>query len=136
MSTTHSTTVEQAISACRPVDVTSVRLDAAALDSTAPSYLRTLKAELAAEGYQPATLAVTADFGEDCSLATQTEVDALREFVRAAAFLGASRLSLTVDTVASPEKVEPALAALAERADREGVRLVLDGDADVSPTPT
>jgi hypothetical protein len=52
--------------------------------------------------------------------------------VHAAAFLGASRLAVSVDTVAAPEKVRPALAALAERADREGVRLTLTGDADLS----
>jgi sugar phosphate isomerase/epimerase len=132
MSTTHSPKVERAVSTCRPADVTSVRLDAAALDSTAPSYLRDLKAELADEGYQPATLTVTACFDEDCSLATQTEVDRLREYVRAAAFLGASRFTVSVDTVVAPEKVQPALDALAERADREGVRLTLTGDADLS----
>ncbi|SEO79258.1 hypothetical protein SAMN04487948_105169 [Halogranum amylolyticum] len=135
MSTTHSPKVERAVSACRPADVTSVRLDATALESTAPSYLRDLKAELADEGYQPATLAVTACFDEDCSLATQTEADHLREYVRAAAFLGASRLAVDVDTVAAPEKVRPALDALAERADREGVRLTLTDDADLSLSP-
>lgn len=132
MSTTHSPSVEQAVSACRPADVTPVELDATSLESTAPSYLRDLKGELADAGYQPATLAVTATFDEDCSLATQTEVDGLREYVRAAAFLGVSRLSVRVDAVTAPEKVEPALDALAERAIREGVRLTLDGDTDVS----
>lgn len=132
MSTTHSPNVERAVSACRPADVTSVSLDATALESTAQPYLRDLKAELADEGYQPARLTVGARFDEDCSLATQTEVDHLREYVHAAAFLGAGRLAVNVDTVADPEKVRPALAALAERADREGVRLTLTGDADLS----
>ncbi|WP_049893449.1 apurinic/apyrimidinic endonuclease family protein [Halogranum rubrum] len=132
MSTTHSPNVQQAVSTCRPADVTSVELDAAALESTASSYLREVKAELADEGYQAATLAVTARFDENCSLATQAEVDSLREYVEAAAFLGASRLTVTVDTVAAPEKVRPALAALAERADREGVQLTLAGDAELT----
>lgn len=132
MSTTHSPSVEQAVSACRPADVTPVRLDATSLESTAPSYLRDLKGELAEAGYQPATLSVSATFDEDCSLATQMEADGLREYVRAAAFLGVGRLAVRLDTVAASEKVEPALAALAERARREGVRLTLDGDTDIS----
>lgn len=132
MSTTQSPNVDGAVSACRPADVTAVSLDATALDSTAPSYLRSLKAELANEGYQPAELTVTVGFDEDCSLATQSEAETLREYVRAASFLGAGRLAIHVDTVAAPEKVHPALAALSERADREGVRLTLTGVDDDS----
>ncbi|WP_101297571.1 apurinic/apyrimidinic endonuclease family protein [Halegenticoccus soli] len=132
MSTSHSPNVERAVAACRPTDVTPVSIAGDALDSLAPSYLRDLKAELADEGYQPATLAVSGCFAEDCSLATQEEADRLRRHVRAAAFLGASRLELAVDEVSDPEKVRPALSALEERARREGVRLALVGDADVS----
>ncbi|SDM72028.1 hypothetical protein SAMN04487949_2395 [Halogranum gelatinilyticum] len=132
MSTTHSPGVQRAVSACRPADVTPVALDATALESTAPAYLRDLKGELADAGYQPATLTVPASFDEDCSLATQAEADDLREYVRAAAFLGVGQLSVELDAVANAEKVEPALDALAERAGREGVRLTVDGDTDVS----
>ncbi|QCJ48073.1 MULTISPECIES: hypothetical protein [Haloprofundus] len=132
MSTTHSHDVRQALDGCRPADVTPVRLDATVLDSTAPSYLRDLKAELGEEGYQPATLVVEARFDEDCSLATQREADRLRDHVRAAAFLGAGRLDVVVDEVAATEKVEPALAALRERAEQEGVTLTLSGDATLA----
>ncbi|WP_129115850.1 hypothetical protein [Halegenticoccus tardaugens] len=132
MSTSHSPSVEQAVEACRPSDVTPVRIAGDALESLAPSHLRDLKAELAAERYQPATFAVAGCFSEDCSLATQAEVDRLRGHVRAAAFLGASRFELAVDEVEDAEKVRPALDALAERARREGVHLALVGDADLS----
>lgn len=132
MSTTHSPGVERAVSACRPADVTPVALDATDLESTTPAYLRDLKGELADAGYQPATLTVSANFDEDCSLATQTEADGLREYVRAAAFLGVGQLSVELGAVANPEKVEPALDALAERAGREGVRLTLADDTAVS----
>ncbi|KTG10234.1 hypothetical protein AUR64_11670 [Haloprofundus marisrubri] len=132
MSTTHSQSVQQALDGCRPADVTPIRLDAETLDSTAPSYLRDLKSELGENGYQPATLVVDAEFEEDCSLATQKEADRLRDHVRAAAFLGAGRLDVIVDDVCSTEKVEPALAALRERADREGVTLTLSGDATLA----
>lgn len=127
MSTTHGSDVERAVAACRPTDVTPVEIDGEALDSTAPEYLRDLKGRLAAEGRQPATLAVEARFSEDCSFATQSEADRLREFVRAAAFLGAGRVAVSVADVADPEKVRPALAALDERAEREGVTLSIDG---------
>ncbi|WP_224336636.1 hypothetical protein [Haloprofundus halobius] len=132
MSTTRSQNVQRAVEGCRPANVTPVRLDAATLDSTAPSYLRDLKTKLGDEGYQPATLAVEAYFDEDCSLATQREVDRLRDHVRAASFLGAGRLDVAVDEVCATEKVEPALAALRERADREGVTLTLSGDATLA----
>lgn len=132
MSTTRSQGVERALAACRTADVEPVELDAESLESTAPEYLRDLKGELAAEGYQPAALAVAAEFDEDCSLATQQEADRLRGYVRAAVFLGAGRVELTVDEVADPEKVVPALDALVERADREGVSLAVVGDATVS----
>jgi hypothetical protein len=123
MSTTQSADVSATVSSYRPENITPVRIDAADLDSTAPEYLRDLKAELAEAGYQPAVVGVDARFEEDCSLATQSEADRLREFVRTAAFLGAGRLAVTVEAVADREKVDPALDALAERARRDGVTL-------------
>lgn len=123
MSTTHSGPVADTVAACRPADVTPVRIDVADLDSTAPEYLRDLKTELAEAGYQPAAVAADACFDEDCSLATQAEADRLREVVRTAAFLGAGTVTVTVESVADPEKVRPALDALSERARREGVTL-------------
>lgn len=131
MSTTRSQSVERAVASCRPADVEPVELSAEALETTAPEYLRDLKAELSAEGYQPAALTVEGCFDADCSFATQEEADRLREYVRAAAFLGAGRVTVRVDEVAEPGKVEPALSALAERAEREGVTLSVAG-ADVS----
>lgn len=131
MSTTESPNVDDPINGCRPADVKPVVVNGHDLESTAPEYLRDLKSALSAENYQPATLAIDACFAEDCSLATQEEADRLRGYVRAAAFLGAGRIELTVDEIAEPAKVEPALSALVERADREGVTLTLVGDADV-----
>lgn len=127
MSTTPSQSVERAVAACRPADVEPVELDADALETTAPEYLRDLKAELAAEGYQPAALSVEGCFTEDCSFATQREADRLRDYVRAASFLGAGRVTVRVDDVADEAKVEPALTALSERAEREGVTLSVEG---------
>ncbi|MEF8800719.1 MAG: hypothetical protein V5A38_07470 [Halolamina sp.] len=122
-----STSVEQAVAACRPAEIEPVELSAESLDTTAPGYLRELKRELSNEGYQPAQLSVEARFEEDCSLATQEEADRLRAFVRAASFLGAGSLTVTVDEVGDAEKVRPALSALAERAHREGVTLSVEG---------
>lgn len=121
------TSVETAVASCRPSNVEPVELTASSLSTTAPEYLRELKAELAAEGYQPAELSVTACFAEDCSLATQEEADRLRDLVRAGAFLGVGVVTVTVEDVRSPEKVRPALSALAERARREGVTLSVAG---------
>ncbi|RQG97016.1 hypothetical protein [Natrarchaeobius chitinivorans] len=126
MSTTTSSEFEPTIERCRPADVTPVALEAAALESTAPEYLRDLKREFAAEGLVPAGLTVEARFDEDCSLATQEEIDRIRGYVRAGAFLGVGSVSVTVDDVANPEKVRPALAACAERAEREGIVLDLE----------
>ncbi|MFB6126990.1 MAG: hypothetical protein ABEJ79_06840 [Halolamina sp.] len=131
MSTSRTQSVERAVETCSPADVTPVELDAAALSSTAPSYLRDLKAELSAEGYQPAALRASASFAEDCSIATQSEADRLRDVIRAAAFLGAGSVELTVEEVADDEKATTALSALAERAEREGVVLSVDGGVDV-----
>lgn len=135
MSTSRSTPVERAVAACRPANVTPVELNASTLESTAPEYLRDLKAELGEEGYQPAVLTVDACFADDCSLATQEEADRLRTYVRAASFLGAGRLAVAVDSVADAAKVRPALSSLAERAGREGVSLTVEGEAadDVAP---
>ncbi|ERH11854.1 MAG: hypothetical protein J07HB67_00865 [halophilic archaeon J07HB67] len=124
---TTGSSVERAVAASSPADVEPVELTAAALESTAPSYLRELKAELAAEGYQPATLRVEASFDESGSLAAQREADRLRELVRAASFLGAGRLAVDVTRVRDESAAEPALAALRERAERDGVTLTLDG---------
>lgn len=132
MSTTHGSETDPAVAACRPADVTPVELAADDLPTTAPEYLRDLKADLAAEGYQPATVTAQGCFAEDCSLATQQEADRLRDVVRAASFLGAGRVVVTADEVADPGKVEPALEALAERAAREGVTFTVQGDVDVA----
>lgn len=118
--------VDRAIERCRPADITSVRLEAAALESTAPAYLRDLKRELNREGLAPAELTVDACFDEDCSLTTQEEVDRLRSFVRAGSFLGVGTVIVSCEEIANPTKARPALAACAERADREGLTLELD----------
>lgn len=122
-----STTGDLAVERCQPEEATPVKLDADALDSIAPDYLRDLKYELSDEQLVPARLTVEACFDEDCSLSTQEEVNRIRDHVRAAAFLGAGTLTVEVDTVADEAKVRPALAACAERARREGVSLDIDG---------
>lgn len=124
---TSFTPVESAVASCRSANVEPVELTASSLSTTAPEYLRELKAELAAEGYQPAELSVTSSFSTDCSLATQEEADRLRDIVRAGAFLGVGTVTVTVEDVRNPEKVRPALSALEERARRDGVTLSLKG---------
>ncbi|GGL57108.1 hypothetical protein [Halocalculus aciditolerans] len=125
MSATPSHAVEQTIECCRPTDATPVTIDADSLESTAKPHLRTVKSELAANGLVPAELHVDACFDEDCSLATQDEIDRVRDLVFAAAFLGVSTVTLSYDAVADPDIVTPALDACAERAEREGVTLEL-----------
>lgn len=125
MSVTRSQRVDRAVTGT--ADVEAVELEAASLETTAPEYLRDLKGDLADEGYQPATVSASACFGEDCSLATQEEADRLRDVVRAAAFLGAGTVAVTVEEVYDLAKVRPALEALEERARREGVRLSVSG---------
>jgi sugar phosphate isomerase/epimerase len=134
MSTTRPSESDAAVG-CRRAQVTPVEIDAESLDSTAEEYLRTLKANLAADGYQPATVAASATFDENCSLATQREADRLRSVVRAAAFLGAGRVVVDVEADCTEEKLAPALRALEERAEREGVRLTVEGDADIPTRP-
>lgn len=104
-------------------DATPVGIDADDLESTSPEYLRDLKYDLSRDDYVVARLRVRACFEESCSLETQREAERLRKYVRAAAFLGASTLTVDVEEVSDPEKVEPALDACAERARREGVSL-------------
>lgn len=127
MSAAPSPNLERTKEHCRTADVTPVTIDAEALESTAPGYLRDLKRELTGDGLYPAGLEVTACFDEDCSLSTQETVDRLRDHVRAAAFLGAGEVTVTLDAVANEEKVRPALAACEERARREGVSFEIDG---------
>lgn len=127
MSTTRPSAVGRTVEACRPADATPVTIDASELGSTAPGHLRELKRELGERGLVPAELAVDARFEEDCSLATQAEADRVRDQVRAAAFLGASTVTVSVDAVADDSKAESALRACAERAAREGVVLDVDG---------
>lgn len=116
-----------AVAGCRPTDGTPVDIDAAALESTAPAYLQSLKRDLDTAGYVPSALVVQADFGTDCSLTTQAEAERVRELLRAADFLGAGTVRLDVDAVADREKVRPAVSALRERAEREGLTLAVSG---------
>ena len=126
MSATSSPDVEHAIERCRPADATPVTLDATALPS-ARDDLRDLQRALDANDLVPAGVTVEACFDESCSYATQDEADRVRECVRTAAFLGAGTVTVEFDSVADEAKVQPALAAVRERARREGVTLELDG---------
>jgi hypothetical protein len=124
MSTTQATGT---IEGCRPTDQTPVAVDAEAIADAAREDLRALAADLSSEGCVPAEVRTEACFGEDCSLATQREADRLRDLVDAAAFLGANSLTVDVRDVTAPEKARPALAAVAERARRDGVALDVRG---------
>lgn len=130
MSTLESSPVETAIESCRPTDLTPIVLDASSLDSTAPEHLRDLKGGLAEQGYLPAELVVEAEFSDDGPLAVQSESDRLREFVRAASFLGVGRIAVDVGDCCRPDEVETTLAALEERAHREGVAFEARGPID------
>lgn len=116
-----------AIESCRPTDSTPVTVDAETIVDASRDELRALAGDLASEGYVPAEVTADASFDEDCSLATQAEADRLRDVVAATAFLGANRLVVEVETAASPQKVRPALSAVAERARRDGVAVDVDG---------
>lgn len=131
MSTSSSPNVERTIEQCRPEDVTPVALEARALDSTAPEYLRDLKRELNEQGYFPARLTVATCFEESCPLETQEEIDRIRGLVRAAAFLGVATVTVEVEAVDDEATVEPALEACVERARRDGVRLDVEGSISV-----
>lgn len=120
-----------ALDQCRTADAEPVTIPAGALASTAPGYLRDLKYELSSRGQVPAELTLDACFDAECSLATQEEADRVREHVRAAAFLGAARLRVRIDTVADEGKVRPALSACAERARREGIALEVEGPVSI-----
>lgn len=122
MSTSPATSAD-AIAQSLDEDATPVSIAADDLESTAPEYLRDLKYELANDDYVVARLTVRASFDENCSLETNRECERLRKYVRAAAFLGAGRLTVDVDALEYPEKVEPGLEACEERARREGVSL-------------
>lgn len=126
MSATSPSQFDQTIERCRPADVTPVELEATDLESTAPEYLRELKRECTRNGLFPARLSVDACFDEDCSLDTQQEIDRIRGYVRAGAFLGVGTVAVDCENVANPEKVSPALEACAERAEREGLSFELD----------
>lgn len=127
MSVTDTPSTHPAISRCQPEDLTPVRLDANDLESTSREYLRELKGELDRQGYVPARITVDLCLTASCPFDTQTEVDRLREYVRAASFLGATTVTARFGDVADEKSARSALAACAERARRDGVRLDLDG---------
>lgn len=132
MSATPSPNVEHTIEHCRPEDVTPVWLEAAGLESTAPEYLRQLKRELADAGYVPTGVRLDAQFDAECSLQTQDEVDRIRGYIRAAAFLGAASITVDIDCIDDEAKARPALEACAERARREGLTFEVDGPIDLA----
>lgn len=124
-----TTGTSPAVRGCRPTEGTPVDIDADALESTSPSYLHSLKGELDDAGYVPAALVVEAEFGAKCSLTTQAEAERIRSYLQAADFLGAGTVRLDVASVADVDKVRPALAALRERAERDGLTLLIEGPA-------
>ena len=127
MSATRSADVRTAVERCRVEDATPVSIAADDMPSTVRSDLTELKQTLDEDDLVPARIVVSACFDEDCSFATQDEADRVREYVRAATFLGAGTVTVEFDGVSDREKVRPALAAVAERARREGVTLDVAG---------
>lgn len=132
MSATTRSDVRTAIDGCQSVDVTPIVLEAESLESTAPAYLRDLKRTLSEEGLQPARLTTRACFDSASSITVQEEVDRLRGYVRAASFLGAGTITVEFDSVADTNAVRSALAACAERAEREGLQFDCDGPIDLT----
>ena len=128
-----STLQRPAVEPCQSEGPTPVRLNADGLDSTAPEYLREFKTKLTADQLVPTTLAVESCFDADCSLSTQEEAERIREHIRVASFLGTGTLTVSFEEVGNERKVRPALAACAERAQREGVTLELDGPLTLEP---
>lgn len=122
-----ATSRSETIEGCRPTNQTPVAVDADTIADSSREEIRSLAKDLASEGYVPSEVTAEASFDEDCSLATQREANRLRELVNAAAFLGANQLTVAVDHVESPEKARPALSAVAERANREGLAFHVDG---------
>jgi hypothetical protein len=122
-----ATSRSDAFESCHPTNQTPVAVDATTIAEASRGEIRTLADDLADEGYVPATVVATAEFGEDCSLDTQREANRLRDLVATASFLGANRLTVEVEHVESPAKARPALSAVAERANREGLTFEVDG---------
>lgn len=116
-----------AVASCRPADVEPATLPAAALESTAPASLHDLRQALDERGRTVAEVTLSVTFEESSALAAQATADRVREYVRAASRLGAGRLTVTVESCADPATARPALAAVEERARREGVTLAVDG---------
>ncbi|MFC7045704.1 hypothetical protein ACFQH6_10065 [Halobacteriaceae archaeon GCM10025711] len=132
MSTTVPST-RSAVERSRPAPVTPVVLDAAALESTAPDYLREVADELRKRDRVAVGLRVEASFNEAASLAVQAEADRVRTYVRAASYLGVDTVTVTVDAVADEELVRPTIEACAERARRDGLAFDVDGPAALEP---
>lgn len=123
-------TFDSAITSCRPTSLDPVAVPVSALESTAPEYLRSLRAELNETGRTPAELTASVAFRESCSIAIQETAEEVRDYVRVASHLGAGRITLEVDVSAETDddKVTVALEATRERARREGATLVVNGD--------
>lgn len=115
------------VDGCHPTNQTPVAVDATTIADSSRQEIRTLADTLSDEGYVPAEVTAETEFCEDCSLDTQREANRLRDLVNAASFLGANRLSVTVEHVEAPEKARPALSAVAERANREGLAFDVEG---------
>lgn len=126
-------TFDSAIASCRPTSLESVSLPASAPESTAPEYLRDLRAELNESGRIPAELIASIGFTQNCSFAVPETVDRVRRLARAASHIGASRVTLPVETGSAVDdtKVTAALDAARERARWEGVTLVAAEDGSV-----
>lgn len=125
-----STTADagRAVAGCRPTTGTPVTIAADAIESTADVYLQAFKHELDEEGLVPAEVVVEADFGSDCSLTTQSEADRIRDYLHVADYLGAGSVRLEIESVAAEGKARPAIDALRERANRDGLSLHVETD--------
>lgn len=122
-----STTPAPDIAGCRPATGTPVVIEADAIESTTDDHLRRLKRRLNDANYVPSTLVVEASFDPGCSLTTQSEADRVREYLRAAAYLGAGTVRLDIDDDPSADRIRQTVDALRERAEREGLALKIDG---------
>lgn len=123
---------------CEALDATPVTLHTDDLPSTAPSDLRAIQHRLTTTDRIPARLQTTVTFDDDCPFAINEIVTNLRDYLRAADFLGITTFTIAVTAYPSPAQsaIRDALTAFRERAHRHGITVTVTGfplDTPVSP---
>lgn len=110
--------------------ITPVRIEAEKLETTDPEYLRDLKFDFAQNGLVPAEMVISGYFDAGTAQGIRLELDAIKEYIRAAAFIGISQVCISIESPKTLKPTDELFTPYIDYARKEGISLHIKGPSE------